>query len=634
MNFGSSFAFLTKKSWHHAKARNIEKVWKAEQATSAQERELIKQKIEEEIRSDTNVVCLSLNTIGEQHPTSGDPIVCGHCQAILNHCSVVEQGENPDSQIWKCEFCSTINQVQLDQEEMPKLDNVDYLMGMDSQIELKDQTSDGFNTIFCIDVSGSMDKKLHRLTPSILDQINSIERTSPDSRIAIVSFSDRVTIYERYGNYACGESMLSDWDALISCGTKYADFPTIKDNIRHIEGTLKDLNTGGSTALGPALLISCAMASSRPGSRIVIATDGEANTGLGSVDLLSKSKCQQDEVQSFYDRVRDFANAKGIAINILSIPGTDCKLEILGKLALDTGGQVDILDRSRDANFNLKNVLSRKIIATKSQLKIVMHPIFYLKNESTFNLKPINMDRGASRLEKFLGNLTTDTRVTFEYGVFSDREISPEIQYPIQSQVEFQLPNGKRYVRVMTKKIAVTTDEDAACRNSDPKILGANFLQQSGRQAAEGFYTQVEKYIKLNSQLVEKSFKLNGNAREFQVVEQHREKLAGTIDRERERDRDLAKQWRCDRKADSSRSARSRSRSRSNSPTFRRLRNRDRRDAAANTIYNTGANALFQDRMEEQVNGKRSRSRSPHRNGKSENQDRRGRSRSPRRNRK
>jgi hypothetical protein len=43
------------------------------------------------------------------------------------------------------------------------------------------------------------------------------------------------------------------------------------------------LEEGGATALGPALVASVAMAGKRPGSRVVICTDGLANVGLGTI---------------------------------------------------------------------------------------------------------------------------------------------------------------------------------------------------------------------------------------------------------------------------------------------------------------------------------------------------------------
>ena len=48
---------------------------------------------------------------------------------------------------------------------------------------------------------------------------------------------------------------------------------------------LSRLNEKGQTALGPALLSSVLLASKgKPGSMVIICTDGLANKGLGSID--------------------------------------------------------------------------------------------------------------------------------------------------------------------------------------------------------------------------------------------------------------------------------------------------------------------------------------------------------------
>jgi len=59
----------------------------------------------------------------------------------------------------------------------------------------------------------------------------------------------------------------------------------------------------GPTALGPAVLTSIAMAAQgKPGSTVVICTDGLANVGLGAFDEAKTNK-QLAEVEVFYERV-------------------------------------------------------------------------------------------------------------------------------------------------------------------------------------------------------------------------------------------------------------------------------------------------------------------------------------------
>ena len=59
---------------------------------------------------------------------------------------------------------------------------------------------------------------------------------------------------------------------------------TAKDKL---SAKLFSLEEGGQTALGPALLVSISLAASKPGSQVVVCTDGLANVGLGSLENIT-----------------------------------------------------------------------------------------------------------------------------------------------------------------------------------------------------------------------------------------------------------------------------------------------------------------------------------------------------------
>ena len=94
----------------------------------------------------------------------------------------------------------------------------------------------------------------------------------------------------------------------------------------------------GPTALGPAVLTSIAMAAEgKPGSTVVICTDGIANVGLGAFDEAKNDK-QIAEIEVFYERVGQFAKTNGVTINLISIEGDECNISSLSKLCELTGG--------------------------------------------------------------------------------------------------------------------------------------------------------------------------------------------------------------------------------------------------------------------------------------------------------
>lgn len=101
---------------------------------------------------------------------------------------------------------------------------------------------------------------------------------------------------------------------------------------------MSKLEESGPTALGPALLASVTMAANgKPGSKVIVCTDGLANIGLGQLDDLVTDE-DYKQAEEFYEQVGVFAKERGVAISIISIKGENCKLEYLSALAKESGG--------------------------------------------------------------------------------------------------------------------------------------------------------------------------------------------------------------------------------------------------------------------------------------------------------
>merc|ERR1719230_2365749 len=101
--------------------------------------------------------------------------------------------------------------------------------------------------------------------------------------------------------------------------------------------TLAGLRPSGNTALGPALTIGVGLASGRPGSKIVLCTDGMANNGIGAI------KNRNDTVP-FYGDIARRAAEEGTCISVVTMEGEDCSMENLGVCADLAGGQVEMVD--------------------------------------------------------------------------------------------------------------------------------------------------------------------------------------------------------------------------------------------------------------------------------------------------
>lgn len=112
---------------------------------------------------DTNVFKVSFANLQDRGElAAGDAVFCTSCKAVFNKNSALET--RGDQQIWRCEFCNTENEVQVDPEEMPSSEQTTYLLEAAAQVEAaaeevkqaEKKPSDKISVVFCIDHSGSM----------------------------------------------------------------------------------------------------------------------------------------------------------------------------------------------------------------------------------------------------------------------------------------------------------------------------------------------------------------------------------------------------------------------------------------------------------------------------------------------
>lgn len=84
------------------------------------------------------------------------------------------------------------------------------------------------------------------------------------------------------------------------------------------------MHVKGTTALGPAVLTSVAMASKgAPGSQVIVCTDGMANVGLGSFRGYGGA---EDGALAFYDQVGLLAEQNGVMVNLITIQGAEANI--------------------------------------------------------------------------------------------------------------------------------------------------------------------------------------------------------------------------------------------------------------------------------------------------------------------
>ena len=159
---------------------------------------------------------------------------------------------------------------------------------------------------------------------------------------------------------------------------------------------LDKLEESRSTCLGPALLTAVGMASKAPhGASIILCTDGLANRGLGS---LAK---ESEDSKHFYNKLGNFANENSIMINITTIKGDECKIDVLAGLTDCTDGNINRVNPD-DLSQNFQNIIKEEILANKVEIKLFLHKALVLRK---FYAEEFQLIEG-KYYKKVMGNIT------------------------------------------------------------------------------------------------------------------------------------------------------------------------------------------------------------------------------------
>ena len=504
---------------------------------------------------------------------SGDPIFCEGCRAAFNMYSKVsedysdviqehkeEEDENGDAemktgdQIWKCEFCNYKNKVVVDKEEIPDKDAINYVIEGGEEVKIDEEVKhDGSSLIFCIDISGSMNTKckvdwdvkqaqsmtqdmikpksnkkeraqtsnqnervnllsrLEWVKAAINSQIENMKVASATKKVGLVTFESYVNII---GDGTQKPTIIKENDALNNfeslletaqdCSRTHMS-TKIGDTFEDLQNKVWMLRTAGSTALGPAVLCAIAMAGEgSKGSTVVIWTDGVANVGLGQ--LGGKISAEAEE---FYERVADFANERGVTVNIISIKGQDCDLETLVTLSEKTNGVVNVIEPN-NLQDNFEMMLKKEIIASNVSVRVHLHKGLEFRNENE-----LQMNKERTLMNRSIGNATNDSEITFEYKIKTAEElkliegfnIDEFKEIPFQTIIEYTKLNGIKCIRTITKMLKVSDDAEEVQKNANINILAVNAAQQASKLAKKGNFREAQAYTKNQKRFIKKNMK-------------------------------------------------------------------------------------------------------------------------------
>ncbi|XP_078491585.1 circularly permutated Ras protein 1 [Ciona intestinalis] len=462
--------------------------------------------------ADTNIVSIKLGIVGQRNNTffqPAPPTMCSACGAVTV----------TDSQmVWNCKFCEHENKI-VSGNSAPLIPSVSHsdVTYLVQPSATRSQDNNDPMLIFCIDVSGSMCvssqvksgngnvfvTRLQGVQQAIVDQINKIEVTRPNTRIGLVTFSSLVNGIgdgTPEQEIILSDFQLYDFDFIFSTGKTAAIPGPILNTRVQLSKALNSLNTSGGTALGPALLYSVALASQRPGSQVIVCTDGRANMGIGSLET-------EDDYQMchhFYDSTTEMALSNGVIVSMMSIVGTDCRLVELGKVASKTAGKVSIVDLE-NISKTFEDILSESVLATQVSVQLSTHKQLFLANTK---------ETTGSKIEQFVGNITDQSEITFRYGINKEElgPAAPPKVAPFQLRITYRSLTGHQCMRVLTQDRPVTEDRVLAELEMNPAVIGTYAAQSAAALALDGEVDEARVLSLAHKELVGRGMTLRNKA--------------------------------------------------------------------------------------------------------------------------
>ena len=450
-----------------------------------------------------------------------------------------------DGHWWTCEFCGNINEIPNSNAEPPKNPDLFYILDGGDLEGMNN--NDDISVIFCLDNSGSMSASLEvdrneGLTPGNLNQkeldqikqaispaeynelvrnlqhpnqkghitrknciikaiqkeLNKMRDEFPRRKVGIVIFNDDVTIAgdgQTQPKFIMGNNLLNYGSCLkIGQDSKHLMKKNILENCGTVINSYTENPEKGKTALGPALLASVGLASTgKPGSMVVLCTDGLANVGIGDLTINDISQ------NMVYENIGKFASESGININIITIVGEQSRSDILVKLVEKTNGNIERVNPSVISN-EFREMLNDNILARKAIITIYLPSYLRFIDEDVDTLS-----EGGSVCRKSIGNVSENTRVSMRYKVKNyvferrKKKFKENMKICFQAQMKYLSLEGIEILRVINAKFPATFSQDTAFLNGNVALIANHAASEIVRLHSENrIEEQLEKQNKWN----------------------------------------------------------------------------------------------------------------------------------------
>jgi hypothetical protein len=190
---------------------------------------------------------------------------------------------------------------------------------------------------------------------------------------------------------------------------------------------------------------------------------------LGALDDAASA----DAARVVYDRIAADAVGGGVVVDVVSISDDTADLETIGRVAATTGGEVLKVDAL--GLQGCLQALATPPIATAVRARIFVHSAVTLRD-----------DAGGVVVEhtREIGNVSAESRVTFQFSVADEVELPPTL--PFQIQIEYTRSSGEKRLRVVSRAQKVTRDSEVSRAGLNHDVMAAHTVQSSSRLAQQG----------------------------------------------------------------------------------------------------------------------------------------------------
>ncbi|KAG7492115.1 hypothetical protein MATL_G00010870 [Megalops atlanticus] len=452
-----------------------------------------------------NVILVSLGALVTDenvYTMYGEPTSCSKCGSALDSCY--------DNVVDMCYFCQSWESVTSPALHCPPMGCQDCLFLLTSDDNSKSPA--GSLLIFCIDISGSMSitsqvteggrtiykSRLQFVQQAVIQCVRRLSEEEPHTRVGLITFNNQVTLHghgEVSSRFLCGPELI-ETDYLKEAAWSFPSPPPLSQSREQLEGEIRRLAESGATALGPATLIAIAMASRQPGSKVVICTDGKANTELGNLDVDESDARSLVSSTIFYQDLGEYAANQGVTVSVLSIEGTDCRLDELGRLADRTAGKV-VIARPDMLHSEFQKVMEKRTVATHCTVTLLLPTSLTVRGER----------QGGHKGTREMGNVSADHEITFQ---FEAREQDTQAllscgSVSVQLQIRYRRMDGQRALRVISMDRRVTEESSLVLSSLSLSILQLNSSQSSAALVVRGRYKDAQSEGESQRRLMEKA---------------------------------------------------------------------------------------------------------------------------------